>query len=190
MSKAPRKGASPFLRAGALCSLLATFSILATSLQPWVVLAPALGATQSSVSIVDYAFQPHHVNITTGVTVVWTYDPTGSSHHTVTSEQNTNKTQSGTPLLNSGQLNPGQSYSFTFYRPGFYPYYCGFHPDVMKNAWVNVTGPPMAPPVGPAYVNVPLLILGLGVGLIVMFVVGVFFYRRRKSAKLPPSTSM
>lgn len=101
-----------------------------------------------NVTIVDYAFQPIHINITTGTTVVWTYVASGMSVHTVTSRSGTNTTQGGAPLLNSGQISPGQSYRYTFYQPGLYPYYCAFHPTIttMNSAWVNATGSPITPP--------------------------------------------
>lgn len=148
------------------------------------------GVSQTSVSIVDYAFQPLHVNITTGTAVVWVYTPSGGSFHTVTSRSDPtlNTTQNGTPLLNSGQLNPGQSYSYTFYKPGFYPYECSFHPTIltMNSAWLNVTGPLISPPStqGPTNVGTLLVIVGLGVGAAVA-VTAVSLTLRRRIRKRP-----
>jgi plastocyanin len=100
-----------------------------------------------SVSIVDYAFQPLHINITTGTMVTWTYSSAGATIHTVTSDPGTNTTQGGAPLLNSGDLSPGQSFSYTFNLPGYYPYQCAVHPTIPKmNGWVNVTGNPVTVP--------------------------------------------
>jgi len=106
----------------------------------------ASGSTYA-VDIVDYAFQPLHINITTGTTVTWTYVNTGKEIHTVTSRPGTNQTQTGTPLINSGDLSPGQSFSYTFYLPGYYPYWCSVHPTTLAmNGWVMVTGNPVTPP--------------------------------------------
>lgn len=106
----------------------------------------AHGASQATVTIVDNAFLPKHINVTTGTTVIWNYGSSGYSQHTVTSVGN--MTQSGSPLLNSGTLNPGQSYQYTFYNPGLYTYQCSYHFTSinMSNAWVNVTGAPVSPP--------------------------------------------
>lgn len=154
------------------------------------------GISQTSVSIVDYAFQPLHVNITTGTMVVWAYTPSGGSLHTVTSRSNPtlNTTQNGTPLLNSGQLNPGQSYSYTFYKPGFYPYECSFHPTIltMNSAWVNVTGPLISPPStqSPISGGTLLVVVGVGVGAAVAVAAVSLAYRRRirkKSAAPTPA---
>lgn len=104
------------------------------------------GSNQATVAIVDYAFSPKHLNVTTGTTVIWNYG-SGYSEHTVTSVGNT--TGSGSPLFNSGTLSPGQSYQHTFNNPGVYTYQCSFHYatyPAMANAWVNVTGTPVSPP--------------------------------------------
>ena len=106
----------------------------------------ARGSSQATVTIIDSKFLPKHINVTTGTTVIWNYASNWSSQHTVTSVGNT--TQSGAPLLNSGTLNPGQSYQYTFYNPGLYTYQCSYHftSIYMSNAWVNVTGAPVSPP--------------------------------------------
>jgi len=110
---------------------------------------PVANASSSTyaVGIVDDAFEPLHINVTTGTTVTWTYVSTGHEIHTVTSPYGTNQTQTGTPLINSGQLSPGQSFSYAFYLPGYYPYQCQVHPTIPKmNGWVMVTGNPVTPP--------------------------------------------
>src|SRR5438309_5860445 len=106
----------------------------------------ANASDQANVAIIDNAFLLKHINITTGTTVIWTYASNWSSLHTVTSVDNT--TQSGSPLLNSGTLRPGQSYRYIFYQPGLYTYQCSYHFTIpaMSNAWVNVTGTPVTPP--------------------------------------------
>jgi plastocyanin len=64
----------------------------------------------------DY-FNPKRITVTKGTTVHWTNK---SSHrHTVTSD---------TGLWESGELDPGGTYSRTFNETGTYPYHCAIHP--------------------------------------------------------------
>lgn len=71
-----------------------------------------------SVSIQNIAFNPESITVVIGVnnTVVWTnYDETT---HTVTDDNGT---------FNSGNLNGGQTWSYTFTTPGTYYYHCIYH---------------------------------------------------------------
>ncbi len=63
-------------------------------------------------------FSPDNINLVLGVnnTVTWTNDD--RSPHTASS-------MSG--AFNSGNLNPGMSYTFTFTAPGTYAYSCAYH---------------------------------------------------------------
>lgn len=71
------------------------------------------------VDIVDFGFSPASVTIRAGDTIEW--DNTGSATHTSTSD-------SGDPLSwDSGPLNSGQTFSFTFTKSGTYTYHCSFH---------------------------------------------------------------
>jgi plastocyanin len=99
-----------------------------------------------SAAIVDFAFQPQRINVTTGTEVIWRNN--GNTQHTVTSSPQTNITQTGTPLISSGPLNPGQNFSYIFYKHGLYPIQCAFHPSTM-NGLVNVTGSDVQPPSPP-----------------------------------------
>src|SRR5260370_38800290 len=74
--------------------------------------------------IVDYAYQPQHINVITGTRVTWTYASTGKTVHTVTSSPQTNTNQGGTPLISSGSLNPRQKFAYTFYNHVIYPIQC------------------------------------------------------------------
>src|SRR5438445_12785140 len=69
-------------------------------------------------TIVDNAYQPLQINITTGTEVIWTYASTGKAQHTVTSAPNTNTTQGGTHLLSSRPLNTRHNFSYLFYQHG------------------------------------------------------------------------
>ena len=184
------KGAPPLFSRRWLSKTVIMVIIAALVIIPVFQLYPnrAQGANPTySVTIVDYGFQPAKVNITTGTTVLWTYVSTGKDYHTVTSDPGTNKTQSGTPLLNSGTLSPGQSFSYTFDQPGYYPYLCSFH--AFMTAWVNVTGSPVTPP--PAMqspLDYTLIgIVGGVVGVAVVGTVAVFLRKKRRTSVAPTS---
>lgn len=85
-----------------------------------------LSNSGSSVSIQNYAFVPDTLTISKGSTVTWTN--ADNVTHTVY-EQNT--------VFSSGNLTPGNTYSFTFPNVGNYIYYCQIH-SMMKKAIVIV----------------------------------------------------
>ena len=158
LRRSPDNGARPlFLRIFTLLTLVLTLSPL---IQAGPISVNASG--QVDVTIVDNAFLPKHINVTTGTTVIWNYASNWSSLHTVTSVGNT--TQGGSPLLNSGSLSPGHNYSYIFYQPGLYTYQCSYHftTPAMSNAWVNVTGPTVMPPTSQNPANYTLITVAAG----------------------------
>ena len=72
----------------------------------------------------DAQYTPQVVTGVIGVnnTVVWVNN--GAIPHTVTS---TTHAASGTPLFDSGNMNVGAEFSYTFLQPGTYGYYCVYH---------------------------------------------------------------
>jgi plastocyanin len=84
---------------------------------------PALPSGMTNVvAIKDFAFSPSTLTIKAGDTVSWVNQ--GSAPHTVVSD-------SGSPVkFQSAELQTGASYSFTFSKPGTYPYYCSVHPSM------------------------------------------------------------
>ena len=42
-------------------------------------------------------------------------------------------------LFNSGPLQPGQSFTFTFTRPGEYAYFCSLHPHMVGKVVVKAS---------------------------------------------------
>ena len=77
------------------------------------------GALGCVVEIRDFAFHPAQIEISVGTTVTWTNQD--SVAHTSTAEDGT---------WDSGNLDQGQSYSYTFDRPGTHPYVCLYHPNM------------------------------------------------------------
>lgn len=79
--------------------------------------APATSlARDASVSAVDDAFDPPDVEISEGDSVTWTND--GDTDHTVTASDGS---------FESGNLEPGDSFTQTFDASGEFPYYCEYH---------------------------------------------------------------
>ncbi len=94
------------------------------------------------VTIKNFAFTPLTVTIPAGTTITWTNRD--AIAHTATADDKT---------FDSGNLNPGQSFSFTFDKPGTYSYICTYHPFMKGTIIVTgeaVSGGQAAPPSPPA----------------------------------------
>lgn len=81
--------------------------------------ATAAWAQEASVSIEDLFFDPATIEVEVGTTVTWTNN--GEVDHTATAEDDT---------FDSGIMEPGATYSFTFEQEGEYDYLCEVHPDM------------------------------------------------------------
>ena len=86
---------------------------------------PSPGTQINFVSIKNFAFNPSNAIVTVGTTVTWTNND--STAHTVTADD---------ASFDSGNLNPGQSYTHTFTAAGTISYHCKIHP--MMKAFVTV----------------------------------------------------
>lgn len=86
--------------------------------------------TANTVNIQNMAFNPSTLNVKVGTTVTWVNRD--STAHDVVSD---------TGLFNSGNLNNGQSYSYTFNQAGSFPYHCGIHPSMTGTIVVSATAP-------------------------------------------------
>jgi plastocyanin len=84
---------------------------------------------QVEMNVVDFAFEQPALTIPPGTTVTWTN--TGAAPHTVT----------GLPE-DSGTIDPGQSFSFTFPEVGTFDYKCAFHPQMTGQVIVDASTPP------------------------------------------------
>ena len=82
--------------------------------------APAAGP--GTITIRSFAFSPQEITVAQGTTVTWTNQD--SAPHTITSD-------TGAPeAISSDSLSQGASFSFTFTKPGTYPYHCSIHPSM------------------------------------------------------------
>jgi plastocyanin len=78
------------------------------------------------VSIANFAFDPPSLDISASTSVTWTNND--STAHTATGDGGT---------FQSGNIDPGQSFSFTFDTAGTFNYHCEIHPNM--TATINVT---------------------------------------------------
>ena len=87
--------------------------------------SPASGTV--TVSMRNNAYSPNSITVRVGTRVTWANNETAQIPHTVTS---------GTPsapsaAFDSGTLNPGQTFQFTFSTPGTFAYFCRIHGAAM-----------------------------------------------------------
>jgi plastocyanin len=86
--------------------------------------APTGGGSTVQVVMKNTSFQPAQITVKVGTTVTWVNDDPVA--HTVSSGTRSQPTN----LFDSGNVGPGQSFSFTFDQPGTYDYFCKIHPGM------------------------------------------------------------
>ncbi len=110
-----------------LMSAVLAVLFLASACSSGTTPAPTTGAApggagsagKASVTVANFAFSPASLTVSVGTTVTWTnQDPTA---HTVTSDDGSSF---------DGQLPASGTFSFTFTKPGTYPYHCAIHPNM------------------------------------------------------------
>jgi plastocyanin len=79
--------------------------------------------SRTNVAAADFKFAPKEIVVKVGQTVTWTNQ--GHTQHTVKG-----------PGFFSRALDPGQSYSHRFSRPGRFEYLCTLHPTLMRGTIV------------------------------------------------------
>jgi len=109
--------------------------MLAGAVALLVVAVGSTAATDTNVAIVFRAYQPSEVTVLAGQTVLWRNS--GLGPHTVTAADS---------QFNSGTLQAGATFSYTFSTPGVYAYECLVHPTMHGKVVVLATAPPGFPP--------------------------------------------
>lgn len=89
--------------------------------------SPVAGA-EVTVHIKDFFFDPATITVKPGTKVTWIND--GPTIHTTTSKATP-------PLWDSGLLQVGKSFSYTFTKPGTYDYWCTLHPQMLAKVIVK-----------------------------------------------------
>ena len=115
----------------AVVALIALFALV-----PLAGAAP-LAAETKTVTIKNFEFAPKAQTINVGDTVMWKND--GPSAHTATSVDGT---------FDSGNLDAGKEFSFTFTKAGTFNYACKYH-DIMQGT-ITVGDAAAAPAAAPA----------------------------------------
>jgi predicted lipoprotein with Yx(FWY)xxD motif/plastocyanin len=77
---------------------------------------PAAAGQTVNVTIKDFKFGSGPLTVAPGTTVIWTN--TDAAPHTVTADDKS---------FDSGNLNTGATFKYTFTKAGTYPYYCLYH---------------------------------------------------------------
>jgi plastocyanin len=94
-----------------------TAATTTTAASPGTTAAGGVGGAQ--VVIKGFAFDPADVTIKAGESVTWTNQD--SVTHDVTAEKGE---------FQSGNMENGAAFTFTFDKAGVYPYYCALHPTM------------------------------------------------------------
>lgn len=79
-------------------------------------------ASTGSIDIKNMIFTPSQITVAKGGTVTWTNNDTTT--HTVVDDL------SNVDGPKSGNIEPGQTYSFTFNKTGSFQYHCSIHPSM------------------------------------------------------------
>jgi amicyanin len=77
-------------------------------------------SSAKSVSIVNMSYSPADITVKKGTTVTWTNNDTIA--HTVTADSNN--------TFDSGNMDKGKTFSFTFNNAGTFAYHCTYHADM------------------------------------------------------------
>jgi len=86
---------------------------------------PSSSVGGTSVAIANYAFTPQTLTVKAGTTVTWTNKD--SVLHNVISANDMSTSATTTSAFASGNFNKGQTFTFTFSKPGTYYYECSIH---------------------------------------------------------------
>ena len=87
---------------------------------------PVLQEQTVSVEIKNFIFNPDAITVPAGTTVIWTNQD--STPHTVTSTSG---------IFDSGVMDQGENFSYTFLDPGTHDYYCLIHPNMKAKVIVT-----------------------------------------------------
>ena len=99
--------------------LVIAASLLAGNLRTFAAGAEQAQASSAEVKIDNFSFGPTTLTVVVGTTVTWTNRD--DIPHTVVSDDK---------VFKSKVLDTDEKFSFTFTKPGTYPYFCSVHPKM------------------------------------------------------------
>ncbi|HEX9369421.1 MAG TPA: cupredoxin domain-containing protein [Roseiflexaceae bacterium] len=99
-----------------LAGILAAVSLFALFALLSVAGAAPRAAETKDITIKDFEFDPKTITVNVGDTIHW--KNTGQKEHTAQADDGS---------FNSGDLEAGKEFSFTFSKAGTFPYYCKYH---------------------------------------------------------------
>ena len=99
--------------------LVIAASLLAGNLSTLAARAEQTQASSAEVKIDNFSFGPTTLTVAVGTTVTWTNRD--DIPHTVVSDEK---------VFKSKVLDTDEKFSFTFTKPGTYPYFCSVHPKM------------------------------------------------------------
>ena len=136
---APSPADTPVLASSALAAQPAAPApapAAAPAAQPAAKVAAPAKASTKSVMIMDYKYSPASLTVNVGDTITWTNMDTAP--HTVT-------VTNGPLKFDSGTMQKGDTFSYTFKEAGTYLYYCAVHPDMKASVTVAGSAPTEEP---------------------------------------------
>lgn len=154
-------------------------AFVATAVLLALVIGGPAQAASHSVSAVDFQFSPATLTINVGDSVTWTNNAS-QTPHTATADGGS---------FDSGNLNPGQSYTHTFNSAGTFAYHCQYHQSqgmvgtivvqagATEPGSTSTAGSPL-PNTGSSPMTGPIVIMGL-----LFLVAGAFVLYRLRSTR-------
>ena len=98
---------------------LVAVALLITGSAGYLAQAQPAQTSGTEVKIDNFSFGPAQLTVPAGTTVTWTNRD--DTPHTVVSDDK---------LLKSRALDTDEKFSYTFAKPGTYPYFCSLHPKM------------------------------------------------------------
>jgi len=117
-------------------AIIATAVALALALLVMFGTATSTAAADVAVTINGFAFMPASITVPVGTRVVWT-NQQPQVPHTVTSDT--------AGLFDSGTIQTGATFAFTFNQVGTFAYHCNIHPNMHGTVVVTAAGTPATP---------------------------------------------
>jgi plastocyanin len=109
-----------------LAAIIGVGTLLVTTMKEVRAQAPAASAKIVEVKIDNFSFSPAVITVPAGTTIVWTNRD--DIPHTVVSDDK---------VFKSKVLDTDEKFSFTFDKPGTYPYFCSVHPKMTAKVVVQ-----------------------------------------------------